>query len=107
MDPLFDFGEERDVQVNVLEYGRTLVCQGTLLRTHPPVHLLFYHLEEALCVNGVYVNFGLKASVLIGPWKWLTHHAIGPEFSQTLVHGVENGFVQDMLTFLRDGVREG
>lgn len=106
VDPLFDFGQKWNVQVNVLEDGAALVRQGALLCAHPPVHFLLDHLEEALSVDGVDVDLGLQAAVLVRPRKRLADHAVGPELRQALVHRVEDGLVQYVLALLRDRVRQ-
>lgn len=106
VDPLFDFGQKWNVQVNVLEDGAALVRQGALLCAHPPIHFLLDHLEEALSVDGVDVDLGLQAAVLVRPRKRLADHAVGPELRQALVHRVEDGLVQYVLALLRDRVRQ-
>jgi hypothetical protein len=106
VDPLVDFRKQRNVQVDVLEDGAALVRQGALLRTHPPIHFLLDHLEEALGVNGVDVDLGLQAAVLVRPRKRLADHSVRPELRQALVHRVEDGLVQYVLALLSDRVRQ-
>jgi hypothetical protein len=70
------------------------------LRGHPPEHLLFDHLKESLSIYRVHVNLCLQSTVLHRPWHWLSNHAIRPELCEALVHGIKNGFVENVLAFL-------
>merc|ERR1712216_267895 len=61
------------------------------------------HLEEAFCVYRIDVHFGLQSAHFGGPRHRLTSDAVGSEFHQALVEGIEVAFVLDVDTFLNDG----
>ena len=81
MDAFFDFWQQRDMQVDVLEDCGPLMGECPLLRTHPSVDLLLDHLEEALSIHRVDVHFGLQPTVFVRPGEGLAHHAVRAEFS--------------------------
>jgi len=60
------------------------------------------HLEEAFCVYGVDVYFGLQSAHLGGPGHGFASDAVGSELHQALVEGVEVALVLDVHAFLDD-----
>lgn len=74
--------------------------EGTLLSTHPAEELLFYHLNEALGVHRVNVDVSLKSAIFGAPGQWFANNTVGSKLGETLVHGVEDRLVKNVLTLL-------
>ena len=76
------------------------MSESSLLGRHPPEDLLFDHLEQALCINGINVHVSLQSTVLNGPRNWLSNNAIGPELGQAFIYGIKYRLVEYVLALL-------
>ena len=64
----------------------------------PAEHFLLDHLEEAFCINRVYIDLGLQTADFVWPRHGLACHSIGSELHKAFIDGVEKAFIRNVDT---------